>query len=188
MSVDIDSPETYECPDCQTTINPDVDDCQWSNVKDEWYCWSCYESDTQHASTVTIVDEGVVEKFHVADAFVFDEYGEEPRRLTLSRIYTSTDGWRGYYTTSIKGWVDALNGWTTGAWGDATADRKAVFNDWAESLIEGELVPPCPIAIVSDPTSNLFSTAITVLVPATSVDTFRDWLGEEADELTNSLS
>lgn len=193
MSIDIDSPETYECPDCKATIDPDVDDCRWSNVKDEWYCYSCFESDTQYSSTVVVVDGSSQDKYYVADAFVFDEYGDEPSNgLTFTRTYTSTSGWRGYYTTSINGpsgdWVDVLDGWTTGSWGDPIADRKARFNDWAEQIIEGELIPPCAVAIVSDPTSNVFSTAITVLVPSVSVNSFRDWLGEDADYLHNALS
>lgn len=190
--VNIDAPETHECPECEAIIDPEDGDCQWSNIYDTYYCWSCYESDVQYASTVTVVEEGAVEKFTVADAFVFDQYGEEPLRLRFSRAYHSTDGWRGYHETSMSdqngAWVDVLNGWTTGAWGDSVGERKAVFNEWAENIISGELFPPCAVAIISDPTSNVFSTAITVRVPADSVDLFRDWLGEDSEQLHNSLS
>lgn len=188
MSVDIDAPETYECHECKTVINPDVDDCRWSSIEEEWYCWSCFESDTQYASTVLICRGEEPEKYYVADAFVFDQYGDDPTKLKFSRTYTQTDGWRGFHTTSIEGWESVLDGWTTGGWDDSVAMRKATFNQWAEDIASGELFPPCPVAIVSDPTSNLFSTAITVLVPKDSVDSFRDWLGEDADHLSNSLS
>lgn len=186
--VNIDAPETHECPECEAIIDPEDGDCQWSNIYDTYYCWSCYESDVQYASTVTVVEEGAVERFTVADAFVFDQYGEEPSRLMMSRTYHSTDDWRGYHETTISGWSKVLDGWTTVSWGDSVGERKATFNEWAENLIAGELFPPCPVAVVSDPTSNLFSTAVTVLVPADKVDIFRDWLGEEEDNLNHSLS
>ena len=184
--VNIDAPETYECHECKDTLNPDVDDCRWSSIVESWFCWSCYESDTQYASTVILVDEDV-RKYYVADNFVFDEYGDDLHgtNLTIRREYKQTDGWRGY---SIDGWSDVLTGWTTGGWDDPIARRKADFNEWAEGIGSGELIPPCPVAVVSDPTSNVFSTAISVLVPTDSVDVFRDWLGEDADNLNNALS
>ena len=187
--MNIDAPETHECGNCKETINPEVDDCQWSPIAEEWFCWGCYESDTSDASTVTVVvGDGEPQKFYVADNFVFNQYGDEPMGFKLSRTYTSTDVWRGYYTTTIEGWVDALNGWTTSAWGDSVGERKSVFNDWMEDIISGDKFPPCQVAFVCDPTSNVFSTAITVLVPADAVDTFRDWLGEAEDDLQHSLS
>jgi len=190
--INIDAPETHECPECEAIIDPEDGDCQWSNIYDTYYCWSCYESDVQYASTVTVVDDGAVDKFTVADAFVFDENGEDPRHLTFKRSYTSTDDWRGYYSVDISGpsgdWVEVLSGWTTGGWDDSTARRKQEFNDWALDLTTGELFPPCAVALVTNPTSNLFSTAVSVLVPATSVDTFNDWLGEDTDSLKYSLS
>lgn len=188
MSVDIDAVETYKCPECETEINPDVDDCRWSPIAEEYFCWGCYESDVQYASTVVIVEDNNVRKYMVADNFIEDEYGDEPRGIEFTRTYHSTDGWRGYHATSIDGWTDVLDGWTTGAWGDAVGNRKANFNSWAEDIIGLNVYPPCPVAIVSDPTSNVFSIAITVLVPENSVDLFRDWLGEDADYLNNALS
>ena len=79
-----------------------------------------------------------------------------------------------------------MNGWTTGGWDDSIARRKQVFNQWAESVLSTELESPAPIAIVSDPTSNVFSMGISVLTP--EPNRIKEWLGEEFDSLYGALS
>jgi hypothetical protein len=79
-----------------------------------------------------------------------------------------------------------MNGWTTGGWDDPIARRKATFNQWADSVLTGEVVPPVAVAIVADPTSNVFSMGISVLTPEPKA--FKEWLDAEFDELYEALS
>lgn len=177
-----------KCTECEEAIDPDNDDCQWSNVKEDWVCYGCYESDLSYVSTVTYIRPGDDPfKVYVGDLTVMNEWGDEVD--DVRRGYTHTDGWRGYHTTRLDGWTEIVDGWTTGNWGDGTGARKATFNEWAEALYTGDLEAPCEIAVVADPTSNVFSTAVGVWVADENVDLFNEWLGEEQhEELYASLS
>jgi hypothetical protein len=187
---------TSKCVECKDTdVDLDGnDDSRWSPVKQGQVCWGCYESAEQSASTLYFVEHGEVAKAYITDLDHFSEYGD-PLDWALPKIadkvnreWRSTDAWRGYYNTTVDGWVDVLDGWTTGSWGDPVARRKADFNEWAEQLFSGEIVPPCAVVIATDPTSNLFSTAITVFVEASEVETFRNWLVDDYDTLYSALS
>lgn len=182
--------EENKCIECSEPVDYDGgDDSRWSSVKQGVVCWNCYESGQQYASVVHIIDEGEVLKVYVGDLDIHDEYGDPvDERLGIKREYISTDDHRGYENTTIEGWVNVLDGWTTGGWDDPIARRKADFNNWAESLISQEIYPPCAVAIVTDPTSNVFSTAVTVLVKKKDVEEFRAWLSDDYDNLHASLS
>ena len=176
-----------KCADCESTFDQDTDHLYWANIAEEWLCESCYESESQYASTVLLFgpnypgDSDGPERFYVADKFSMSKYGDDPD-IEVSRDYTRTDGWRGYYTTKIAGWAEVgLEGWTTGDWGDSTGARKRPFNEWVESLKDE--APPVDVAVAADPTSNVFSTAITVYVPEDLVEAFEEWYGEEAIEV-----
>lgn len=181
--------EETKCAECGTPVDPEGgDDSRWSSVKEETVCWGCYESAQMYASVVHIVDGDETTKIYVGDLDIHSEYGDPVFDLDVKREYVSTDAWRGYYNTTIDGWIDVLDGWTTGSWGDPIADRKANFNVWAEALLTNEIYPPCSVAIVTDPTSNVFSTAITVLVKKDDVESFRAWLADDYDNLYNALT
>ena len=106
--------------------------------------------------------------------------------LTIDRQWVSSDAWRGHYNTTIDGWTEVLNGWTTGGWDDPIAQRKVTFNEWAEQVLKGEIVLPVAVAIIADPTSNVFSMGIGVLTP--DPEAFKEWLGTEFGELHKSLT
>lgn len=182
-----------KCAECDGDIYPDFDDVQWSNVKEDWICYGCYETDQSYASKVILFDDHPLERYedryiiYVGDLTVMDSWGDEPD-LEVRRTYHSTDGWRGYHETKITGWSSVMDGWTTGDWGDYTGNRKRGFNEWVEALQEGEIIPPCRVAVICDPTSNVFSTAITVAVPDEDRDLFLEWLGEDTmEELEEAL-
>lgn len=187
-----DQTRIINCIECNDQIDLDCDDYQYSSVKEGEVCYPCYENAGNYASTVllygpTYQDESDgPKKIYVTDINIEDEYGE-PSELNITRGYVHTDGWRGYYDTTIEGWKPVVDGWTTGGWdgNDSTSIRKRVFNEWAESLT-GE-VPPVDVAIICDLTSNVFSTAITVAVKETDEPAFLAWL-DNLDALTNSLS
>jgi hypothetical protein len=181
--------EDNKCIECQTEIDPEgSDDSRWSSVKEGTVCWSCYESAQNYPSIINLIDAVTTSKIYVGDLDIHDEYGDSISGLKIKREYISTGGWRGHENTTIEGWQDVLDGWTTGGWDDPIARRKADFNNWAEALISQDIYPPCPVAIVTDPTSNVFSTAVTVLVKKDDVQTFRDWLADDYEDLHNSLS
>lgn len=178
---------SVKCGICEETFDLDADYMQWANIAEEWLCEPCYESESQYASTVLLFgpaytgDADGPDRVYVTDKFAMSKYGDDPD-IEVSRDYTRTDGWRGYYTTKIDGWTEVgLKGWTTGDWGDSTGARKRPFNEWVESLKDE--APPVDVAVVADPTSNVFSTAITVYVPEDQVEAFEEWYGEEAIEV-----
>jgi len=184
--------EPYTCVICEEVADdPQSSDTRWSNVKDGWVCWPCFESESQRASTVWFVGtDGEARRFYVSDVEICNEYGDTDTTEVdlLSREYVYTGGWRGYHLTKIEGWTEVESGWTTGGWGDAIAQAKQTFNEWAESILTGAVVPSIPVAIVTDPTSNVFSTAITVYVPQQYADGAWERLaGEDADRLSNAL-
>lgn len=187
---DIANPVT--CLDCETVYDLDTDYLHWANLAEDWLCESCYESESQYASTVLLFGPDYPatrgdgpQRIYVADRFSMNMWGDEPE-LDVKRTYTSTDAWRGYYTTTIDGWVEVgLEGWTTGGWGDPTADRKRTFNDWVESLADVE--PPVNVAVATDPTSNVFSTAITVYVAEDDREAFDEWLNGDREVLRDAL-
>ena len=187
MSI-IDEQETFTCLACETTLDPDNSDYRHTDKGDGVICYDCVDTEFSHMSTVTIFDTTLT-TIHVTDHFIQEDDGDPVDWLDIRREYISTDDWRGYYETSIDRWAVVLDGWTTGAWDDPTARRKAVFNQWAEDIRYEELFPPCPVAFVADPTSNLFSVGIRVLVPIDDYGKFIEWLGEETlSDLKKSLS
>lgn len=176
-----------KCCECEEIVDTEGDH-GWSAVKEDYLCWGCYESDQTYSSTIQLVTDGVVRKYYIGDHIRMDEFGDDlyNTNVTINREYIHSDAHRGHYETTIEGWTDIMNGWTTGSWGDPIADRKATFNDWAEALLTGELEAPAPVAIVADPTSNVFSMGISVLTPEPNL--IKEWLGEEFDSLYGALS
>lgn len=176
MSVDIDETEKEQCFGCDSTIDTETDSihCFYKNGDYYFLCGGCYDEDLEYASTVYRVVEGTKRKYYIGDWVKMDEYGDtvtEP----MSREYISTDAWRGYYETSVEGYTEVLGGWTTGGWDDAVARRKAEFNEWAESVLEGTVTAPFEILFVLDRTSNVFSQSVRVLVRDT--DEFVKYFG-----------
>lgn len=182
------SDTTFKCPVCESTASDDH--AHWSSVLEKSVCESCWADDFDNVGTVHLIDNNGTAKFTVGDLNITDEYGDTAT-LDITRKWVSTDGWRGYHHTTIDGWVTVLNGWTTGGWGDPIADRKRVFNSFAEELMEQSLFAPCEVAIITDTTSNLFSTGISVQVKPENKDQFIQWLNESEypyEDLERSLS
>jgi len=180
------SEETFKCADCDEV--QDIDDQSHGKDNGDVVCRNCVDEAMNYRSTINVFEDGTVTIIYVSEYETINEYGDPFDTLTISRKYIQTDGWRGYHETNIEGWVTITDGWTTGGWGDPTADRKQVFNEWVEDMTRSDIIPPVPVAIVYDPTSNVFSMAITVLVKADDENNFREWLGEDINQLQKSLS
>lgn len=82
----------------------------------------------------------------------------------LNIRYVSTDGWRGYYTATVKRgrpWREIederLAGWVTGDWDDAptgasSSEHESILGEYGDR----------DIMVVYLPTSNVFSTAYNI--------------------------
>lgn len=179
----------FECQACKNEHDDEL--LHWSTVLGQEICEDCWSSDLDESSTIRIVStNGDVDTIHVGDFNVTTEYGDDAE-LPAKREWVSSDGWRGYNSTTIEGWVSVLTGWTTGGWDDAVALRKGLFNQFVDDLMQGNIYTPCLVAVITDSTSNLFSTAITIQVKAGDEETFTEWLNSSEyshNDLTHSLS
>jgi hypothetical protein len=176
-----------KCCECNEFVDSEGD-YGWSNVKEDYLCLGCREIDESSVSTVQVVEDGVTKKYYIGDHVRMTEFGDDLYNtdLTIDRTWVSSSEWRGHYETTIEGWTDVMNGWTTGGWDDPIARRKATFNQWADSVLTGEVIPPVAVAIVADPTSNVFSMGISVLTPEPNA--LKEWLDTEFDELYEALT
>jgi hypothetical protein len=98
--------------------------------------------------------------------------------------------YRGYIAVDFEeGYESVANGWTTDRYDDVK--WKWNFNDFMENIIKGELIPPVEVWFIFAQTSNIFSTAVDVVVRTHQSDTFLNWLADEAgltrDELQEAL-
>ena len=180
------SEETFKCADCDEV--QDLEEQSHGKDNGDVVCRNCVDSAHESRSGINVFEDGTNTIIYVTEYETVDEYGDPISSLPISRKWKSTDGWRGYYETTIEGWVTIVEGWTTGGWGDPTADRKQSFNGWFDDMLRCDVISPVPVAIITDPTSNVFSVAITVLVKADDETTFREWLGEDINQLQKSLS
>lgn len=185
--MDTETVEMEKCWSCDEDVDPQTD-YYYSNVKDSTICGVCFDSDLQTASILNVVNENGLEKYIIGDLTHMTEYGDDLHgtNLKIDRTWVSSDAWRGHYETTIEGWSEVLTGWTTGGWDDEIGRRKQRFNEWAELLVKQEITPPVPVALVCDPTSNVFSMGISVLSP--QPNQLKEWLDEEFDSLYDSLS
>jgi len=178
-----------KCCACPVDIDTDNDDWGWSATKEDYICTSCRDIDESSLSTLIVVSpDNKTIKYFIGEHTRMSEDGDDmyDSNLTVDRVWVSSDAYRGHYNTTISGWEEVLVGWTTGAWGDDTANKKQSFNEWAEDVCTGEILPPVPLAIVMDPTSNLFSMGISVLTP--HPDKFKQWSESDFQDLSDSLS
>jgi len=163
------------CEDCEGLLTTDGSQCYTVRESDgAHFCEPCVSNSYNYASTVFLSDprEGVT-KVTVTDIETINEWGDPVRGI--ERGYVHTDGWRGYHETRLEGYTEVTNGWTTGDWGDGISDRKQSFNHWANDVIQGTEECPFRIALVFDPTSNVFSTAIGVWVDSQQMEDFAQW-------------
>jgi len=180
--------ENNKCIDCEAVI--DVDNDVFRGLDNGGLlCEECEQSAYESASKVFLVRGGKTSMYLVTNLFAVDEEYLEDAPDLFSRKWVSSDAWRGYYETTIKGYTEVkdLTGWTTG-YVDETVARKRGFNQWSQDVIENEIITPFDLAFVFEPTSNVFSTAVGVCVKTGDEDKLKEWLGEEFDLLSRALA
>lgn len=189
-----------KCPSCDEFSHPERDNWEWCNLSAREICYSCYESEDEHSSTVVRYSPygefegeqtGGKEAVRFNDEYAFEtECGEDPpawfAEHFLPRTYVRTDGWRGYYETPVKGLVNVAKGWVTG-YPDGSMPEKERLGELYEKLSTHPSYAtslPCPLYWLFEPTSNVFSTASEMYVE-THDDLIRlgQWLSEHDFEL-----
>jgi hypothetical protein len=182
--LDADGNPIIKCTDCEKVIDED-DGSAWSPITGEPYCYGCEQSDLEHASTLLRFDADGLTEVTFGDAFVRTEsdieipdwFNELFAYGFKVRSYHSSNAWRGYYETDtlMVNLKSLASGWTTGM-PDETVSRKADFNELGELLNRGQEVAPAPIYFLIEPTSNIFSQAMTVLAKESDIETLTEWL------------
>jgi hypothetical protein len=184
------------CCDCKEEIS-ESDDTYTSHTMEDILCYSCWASDSETAATVHLVKQGKVDRFYVGKHLRMTEHGDEigwnrqHKNLQFTNKWVKTSEWRGYSETKIVGWSLVAEGWTTGGWDDEVARKKQVFNQWVNDILKGELTPPTSVAIITEPTSNVFSAAASIFVPEQEVKEFHKWMETQettVSDLCESLS
>lgn len=186
-----------KCESCEEIIDNAEDYAQFGSLSKKTLCEWCYNSDFDNASTITRfsnvageVAERVIFGDHTCYSGTIKEiYDSEAPQWFLElfgneftgRHYVSTSGWRGYFDTT-KNMVDMVeleSGWMTGMYSDVP--HKQNSHTFLESLANGDIIPPKPLYVLLEPTSNVFSTATGYLVHKTDAEDMRIWLDSQVD-------
>lgn len=198
-------PVASKCPACDEWFS-DVD---WSlsgmygDLTESRLCEPCYESDTTYPSTLHRFVPGEDKSEHEYVLFgdhkaygctedytdeAFDWFAPLLPTPWTGRKYVHTDAWRGYYDTSsvLVGLKEIESGWMTGNYDDVSWKRDS--HSFLEALTEGEIVPPCVVYVLFEPTSNVFSTATTILAPEDKAAELAEWLTSGDYDLHRALS
>ena len=152
-------------------------------------CEACKESDSQYVSTIVrygsegkecVAKIGDYNAWIEVDGYT-DTYGEELKEaynIVKNRKWKPVDAWRGYY--SIDGlnhrFKVATSGWVTG-YPDRTVSYKNFTYELYQHLEENG--SPIPIWWVFSVTSNLFSTAVDIVILKKDEKRFWEWMEEE---------
>lgn len=167
------------CDGCESEINNDGDGGRWSEQREAEFCWGCFESDMEHASTITYLVNGKAPRtVKVGANWIVDgEYYEDLTESEADGIkhwYTRTDGWRGHWNTSLgDGWVEAADGLFL--WGETT-DIVSLGGELQN--LHKEQALPCEVALVADLTSNVFAAGCSIWVRKADLATWNEWKGE----------
>ena len=172
--------DEIRCIECGEAVDVDHGDYEWT--EDGILCWDCYEAECERASTLIRYSQGEKGVFRISKHFIRDdEYGEDAsgivQEILQTRRWVSTGSWRGYYQCDLQaGYVALSEGWGT-AWPDETTRRKLTLFE-LESFLqeEGENAPGRGLYLLLEPTSNLFSTAMTIFCAERDKEDICKWL------------
>jgi len=139
-------------------------------------CEGCYQSEWEHPSTVIIFNpDGSNESIQFTQNFGTPEGDKIPEPIE-KEIWKNTDGWRGYTDWELKeGFIEVADGWITG-FPDRTTERKIELAEIFDKLKAGEIKPPCKIYWIFGITSNVFSTASSVVIENGNEEIIEKWL------------
>lgn len=192
--------DKFKCNSCEETYN--IDDWCSLDKDDNRICIHCYESMWQSATKILTWspqdDESKTFFFVPGLGSAYNEYheavwGEEDHQhLSVDDVvWKSTSAWRGYYEIDLSnGWKEIESGWGTDYWSDVP--WKHGLNDLVEEIMNGHVHCPVRVSVISSPTSNVFSSSVTIAIPEREEEQFVQWLETEygmlRDELKRSLT
>jgi hypothetical protein len=177
-----DSTIAYLCPGCHDPVDFDTDGSV-TGTSGEEFCYPCYESEITNASGIAAIGgefHGQVARFTEHFLVLPDDDEDWVSPLftdgTVTRTWVSTDAWRGYYdsTKSMTGVTSLVHGWVTGDYDDVPWKRDT--HRFAAALAEHGHDAPVTLYVLTEPTSNVFSTAADVLVADTDKDAAVQWI------------
>lgn len=194
-----DKPTT--CIACEDIV--DENTARYGDLTEDLLCEGCYESDLTYPSTLHRFEPGEGKDEHEYVLFgdhtaygctedftaePFDWFSALLPEDWKGRGYVRTDAWRGYYDTAplLKGLKEVESGWMTGDYGDVPWKRDS--HSFLEALSEGTIEPPCTVYVLFEPTSNVFSTATTILAPEDKAAELAEWLTSGEYDLHRALS
>ena len=174
----MDTQEKVKCIACGEEFDSDREGT-W--VNDGPICQGCLEGDEEHASTLINFSQNGKQVFKFGDYFCWggDYDDADLSRILGPRKYVSTGGWRGYYDTPLaQGYVKLTDGWSTG-FPDSTTQRKKTIFDLSEWLERsGKSAPGEGLYVLIEPTSNIFSQAMTIFCAENDIEDIKAWLDE----------
>lgn len=174
-----------KCKGCEEKIDRDGDGGRYSEIDQAEYCWGCFESDMEHASTITYLTNGEdAVTVKVGKAWIVDgEYYEDlpaKEREQIKHWYTRTDGWRGHWNTTLgDDWVEVQDGLYL--WGEKT-NIVTLGGELQDMHKDGSL--PFKVALVADLTSNVFAAGCSIYVLKAQIDTWHAWYEQYAGAST----
>jgi hypothetical protein len=151
---------------------------EYSNILEDQICSACWQSDTEHASAITLFTPiGEVSRIILGDLVALDsEYGEPVDASTWKREWRASSAWRGHYdTVFVKGWTEVEEDLLL--WGERTEGQDLGVKIQA-ACEDGTL--PCEVTVIADPTSNLFAQGISFWVRDEDAMTFAVWVKGDA--------
>lgn len=192
--------DKFKCTSCEETYNED-DWCSFDKDGNQ-ICEHCYHSMWESATQILTwspQDEESKKFFFVPGlGKAFNQYHEEiwgeddHEHLSIDDVvWKSSNAWRGYYEIDLSnGWMEIESGWGTGYWSDVP--WKHGLNDLVEEIMNGHVHCPVRVSVISSPTSNVFSSSVTIAIPKREEKQFVEWLEVEygmlRDELKRSLT
>lgn len=169
------------CPGCESEIDRESGEYRASESDGKDYCYGCFESDMEHASTVTYLRNGEdVKTVKVGKRWIVDgEYYEDLPRGDAERYnhwWVSSDAWRGHWNTTIDGWTEVKDGLFL--WGEPTSIVE--LGGKLQDMHKGEELP-CEVALVADLTSNVFAAGCSIFVRNADVAAWEEAFGKKED-------
>lgn len=142
-------------------------------------CIACYERASESASKIVkFSPDGTNEQFYYSEDFDFNEDGGGSTTPIKEQKWVQSDGWRGYTDWEYEdGFIELVDGWVT-SMADDTTRRKIDLSKYFDDMFSGEIIPPCDIYWLFGNTSNVFSTASTIVIRDGDQDLINDWLKE----------
>ena len=137
------------------------------------FCDECIEHYQEYASTWFKFTPGGFTDLRYAREL--DDTKPEPLK---EETWNNSGGWSGYTDWKLKkGYIELADGWVTGST-DETTERKVELADVFEKLQEGKLTPPCDIWWAFGVTSNIWSTASTMIIRSKDEAVAKAWIEE----------